>query len=93
MPDFEFQFLTILRALVEVAGFFLLGQGALYILAGHTREKNGVYQLFRLLTRPVIFAGRFLVPKRIAARHIPLITFSMLFVIWILLAYLRQRIA
>ena len=54
VPGFEYQLLTVIRALVEVAGLFLLGQAALFILAGRGRDKNGVYKLFCLLTRPVI---------------------------------------
>ncbi|MEI6114615.1 MAG: hypothetical protein WCP99_08595 [Burkholderiales bacterium] len=90
MPEFEYQLLSIFRALVEVAGLFLLGQAALYVLAGPARDKNGVYKLFCLLTRPVISGVRFILPKTLNDRSIPVITFFILFVLWILLAYLRQ---
>ena len=93
MPGFEFQLLTVIRALVEVAGLFLLGQAALFVLAGRGRDKNGVYKLFCLLTRPVISGVRLIIPKTVSDSSIPFITFFVLFVLWILLAYLRQALA
>ncbi len=83
---------SVLRALVEVAGLFLLGQGLLWVLAGAGRERNAVYRLFQLLTRPVVRAVRALAPKVILDRHIPVVAFFLLFWLWIFLAYLRRLI-
>lgn len=90
MSSIELQIITILRALVEVAGMFLLAQGVLFLLAGGMRDKNIVYQLFRIITRPVISGTRFISPKVIVDRYIPLVAFFLLFWFWILLAYVRQ---
>ncbi len=90
MPTIELQIITILRALVEVAGMFLLAQGILFVLAGGTRDKNIVYQLFRIITRPVVQAIRFITPKVIVDKHIPFVAFFVLFWLWILLAYVKQ---
>jgi hypothetical protein len=90
MPGIELQVLSVLRALAEIAGMFLLAQGALYLLAGGRREQNFVYQLFRIITRPVISTTRFMTPKAIADKYIPFIAFFLLFWLWILLAYVRQ---
>lgn len=92
-PGLVFLLLSVLRALVELAGLFLLGQAALYVLAGPHREANAIYTLFRLLTCPVIAGIRFIAPKTLSARSIHLLAFVVLFVLWILLAYLRQRLA
>lgn len=89
---FEILLLSLLRSLVEVAAFSMLGQGVLYLLAGPSREKNGVYQLFRIVTRPVIRLVRPAIPRRICDRHIPLIAFFLLLGLWITLAYLRRAI-
>jgi len=62
MPT-ELLLLTIARALVEVAGCFMLGQGLLYVLAGSRRNDNFVYQLFALLTRPVMKVTRVITPR------------------------------
>lgn len=87
----ELVFLRGLRALVEVAGFFLLGQGVLYVLAGRTRDRNAVYRMFQFLTRPVIRAIRAITPRVVVDRHIPLLTFFLLFWLWIVLQILKLR--
>ncbi len=90
MP-FELFLLSVLRALVEVAGLFLLGQGVLYVLAGSTRDRNAVYRMFQFLTRPVIRATRAISPKVVVDRHIPFLTFFLLFWLWIVLQILKLR--
>lgn len=81
--------LSMLRVFVEVAGMFLLGQGLLWILAGASRDRNPVYQLFRVITGPVLKTVRAIAPAVIVDRHIPLVTFALLFWLWIFLAYAR----
>lgn len=83
--------LSVLRALVEVAGCFLLGQGMLYLLAGSTRDRNAVYRMFQFLTRPVIRATRAITPRVVVDRHIPFLTFFLLFWFWIVLQLLKLR--
>lgn len=90
--NIELQVIGILRALVEVAGMFLLAQGALFLLAGRTRDTNIVYHLFRIVTRPVVSSTRFVLPKAITDRIVPFVAFVILFAFWILLAYARQVI-
>ena len=90
MVNIELQLIGILRALVEVAGMFLLAQGVLFLLVGRTRDTNFVYQLFRIVTRPVVSSARFVLPKAIVDRTIPFIAFFILFGLWIFLAYARQ---
>ncbi len=92
MTAAELYIVSILRALVEVAGMFLLAQGLLYLLAGATREKNIVYQLFRIITRPVIQITRFVTPRVIVDKHIPFVAFFILFWLWLLLAYVKQML-
>jgi hypothetical protein len=83
------QLLGVLRALAEIAGLFLLAQGTLYLLAGETRDRNFVYQLFCIVTRPTISVTRLMMPKVIVSRYIPVVAFLLLFCLWILLAYVR----
>lgn len=90
MVNTELLLVSVLRSLVEVAGFFLLGQGLLYVLAGASREKNGVYLLFRVVTRPVLRIVRFITPRQVIDRHIPFVAFFLLFWLWIALAYARR---
>jgi uncharacterized protein YggT (Ycf19 family) len=76
MTPIELWLVSIARALVEVAGFVLLGQGLLYVLAGQSRRDNFVYQLFAVVTRPVLKAVRFLTPRFIIDRHLPFVAFA-----------------
>ena len=79
-----------LRALVEVAGLFLLGQGALYLLAGRGRERNAIYLFFRLATRPLLGLVRQITPKIVVDRHLPFVAFFLLFWLWIALALAKR---
>lgn len=92
MAPIEVHILTILRALVEVAGWFLIARGALVLLAGARRDTNIVYQFFVIVTRPVIAAARFVTPKIVVDKHIPFVAFFFLFWLWILLAFVRNTL-
>jgi uncharacterized protein YggT (Ycf19 family) len=92
MSNPELFFLSVLRALVEVALLSLVAQGLLAFLAGSRRDTNPVYQLFRVVTRPVLRAMRAVTPKPILDRHLPIVSFFVLFWVWILLAYAKRMI-
>jgi len=81
---------VVLRALVEVAGWFLLGQGVLYVLAGSARDRNPIYQFFRLLTKPVVRLTRTITPKTILDRHVPAVAFFLLLWVWLGLALVKR---
>ena len=73
----------ILKLLAEIALLCLLGQGVLAILAGRKRDQNLFYQLFQILTRPVVKGARWISPKVVLDRHVPLVAFFLLFFIWL----------
>jgi len=83
---------SVLRTLVEVAGFALLGQGALALLAGKYREQNIFYRVLRIITWPVVRAVRFITPRFIIDAHIPVLTFFLLFWLWIMLAFAKRHL-
>ena len=82
--------LSLLRALVEVAGYFLLGQGLLALLAGRRKQDNMVYKLFVIVTGPVVKIVRKLTPRQIIDKHVPFIAFAVLFWLWIALNWLKR---
>jgi hypothetical protein len=84
--------ISILRALVEVAGFALLGQGVLVLLAGKYRAQNLFYRVLRIVTGPVVRAVRFIAPRFILDAHIPVLTFFLLFWLWIVLALAKRHL-
>ena len=79
------------RAVIEMLGLCLIGQGVLYVLAGRGRENNRIYQLFDLLTRA---------PRQLVAMILPgfsgkaggVACFAILLLLWIGLAFLRKII-
>lgn len=91
MP-FDILLVSILRTVVEVAGFSLLGQGILAVLAGKYREQNLFYRILRTITQPVIRAVRFITPRFILDAHIPMVTFFLLFWLWIALAVAKRHL-
>jgi hypothetical protein len=92
MAPIEVTVVSALRAVVEVALLALLGQGILALLAGSGRTGNIVYMLFRTVTSPVIKAVRFITPKLVIDKHLPFVAFFVLFWLWILLAWVKQRL-
>ena len=86
----ELLMLGVVRALVEVAMLFLLGQGLLALLAGRRRHDNTMYKLFLIVTGPVVKVARKITPRQIIDRHLPFIAFAVLFWFWIALAYLKR---
>lgn len=92
MTSMELLLLSIARALVEVAGYALLGQGMLALFAGKKREDNFVYRLLVVVTSPVIRAVRMVTPRIVLDRHMPFVAFFLLFWLWIGLAFAKRYI-
>lgn len=80
------------RAMVEVALLSLLGQGVVGVLSGALRAKNPIYRGFSIITRPPIRFVRLLTPALVIDRHIPYVTFFVLFWLWILLAHVKRTL-
>jgi hypothetical protein len=90
MMSTELWLVGALRAIVEVALLSLLGQALVGFLAGPSRGSNPVYGLFALVGRPPIRLMRVLTPRVIVDKHIPYLTFFVLFWLWIALAYVKR---
>ena len=93
MANADLFILSALRALVEVAMLALLGLGAVALLSGPRRYTNPIYQLFSVITKPVIRAVRFISPKPIIDKHVPFVAFFLLFWLWIFLAWAKRFLA
>lgn len=74
---------SVFKLLAEIALLALLGQGVLALLAGAKREQNVFYQLLQVLTRPVLAGTRFITPKVVIDRHVPIVTCLLLVFIWV----------
>jgi hypothetical protein len=86
----EILLVSMVRALVEVAGMFLLGQGVLWIFGPKARDGNFVYDLFKKGTRPIIKLTRVVTPRFIHDAHIGLVAFFFLVWLWIGLAGVKR---
>ena len=78
------------RVLVEVAGFALLGRGVLALLAGKSRHENLFYKILESITRPAVKTVRWITPRFIIDAHVPMLTFFLLFWLWIALAIAKR---
>ena len=87
-----YEIIVILKALTEVAGVAFLGQGVLWVIAGAKREENFVYKLFRTLTSPVMRATRIITPRIVLDRHIWMVAFFWLLVLWIALTAFKIKL-
>ncbi len=84
--------LSLVRVLIEVALFALLGQGMLALLAGKGRTANPVYRLFAVVAAPVLRLLRMMAPRFILDRHLPFLAFFLLFWLWLGLAFAKRYI-
>jgi len=87
---FDLILVQLARVLVEVAGFALLGRGILALLAGKSRHENLFYKLLETITRPAVKSVRWLAPRLIIDAHVPMLTFFLLFWLWIALAIAKR---
>jgi hypothetical protein len=87
-----YQLVVILKGVNEVALMALLGQGALFILAGARREQNFVYSLLKTVTAPIMKATRFVAPRFIVDAHMGFLALFFLLVIEALLIVLKIRL-
>lgn len=70
--------LELLQLVLYIPMLALVGQGALFVLAGPRRESNFFYTTLRLISRPFTFVVRKVLPARVADQHVPVITFALL---------------
>jgi len=83
---------VVLKALAEVAGLALLGQGILYLLAGASREQNLFYRVIQTITAPIIRFTRLITPRLVPDRHIGLAAFFLVAGIWLALTIVKVRL-
>lgn len=72
-----------IKLVAEIALLALLGQALLALLAGQKRDQNFFYRLLQVLTSPFIRAARFITPRVVIDRHVPIAAFVVLLSIWV----------
>lgn len=92
MVSTELLIISSLKALVEVAGMALLGQGLIGLLAGKRKQDNFIYRIFLVVTSPLYKLARFISPRLIADTHLGLVSFFIVFWLWIALIFAKGYI-
>ena len=80
-------FLNLAQLVLYIALLALLGQGVLYLLAGAKRQSNVFYQLLQVLAKPFTLPVRRLTPAQVADRHVPVITFLLLVLAYVVVTF------
>jgi uncharacterized protein YggT (Ycf19 family) len=70
--------LVILQTLILVAAMALFGQLIVGAFNWRRRHENFVYQLFGIVTRPVVRMVRAVTPRIILDQHVPMVAFLLL---------------
>lgn len=82
----------VLKALTEVAGLALLGQGILFLLAGASRAQNIFYRVIQTITAPIIRFTRLITPRFVPDRQIGLAAFFLVAGLWLALTILKVKL-
>jgi hypothetical protein len=83
---------SIIKLVCEIALLGLAGRWLLGVLAGQKKESNFFYKALEAVTKPFVSAARFITPKAIIDRHVPLVAFLLLGFIWIISVIEKVRI-
>jgi uncharacterized protein YggT (Ycf19 family) len=81
--------LSIIKALIEVAGMSIIAQGIVGLFNPSSRESNPIYQLFGILTKPIHRVVRKITPKQVVDQHVPMVSFFFLLLLWLMITGFR----
>ena len=87
-----YEVIVVLKALSEIAGVAMIGQGVLYVIAGAKRDQNAVFGIFKTITSPVMKATRWITPRIVLDQHIWLVAFLLLIILWLALTVMKISI-
>lgn len=84
--------LAIVKLIAEIALMALMGRWVLGLIAGHKREQNLFYQILDMAARPFVRSARWISPRVVLDRHIPLVAFFLLSFAWLVVTVWRIQI-
>jgi hypothetical protein len=84
-PELALKVVVLLKGLNELVMLTLIGQAALWLLAGRSRHTNPVYGAFNIVGARVIRMCRRITPSLVSDRRIPLVAAFWLLLIELLL--------
>ena len=72
-----------LKAILEIALLALLGQWLLGLLSGQGKQHNVVYRVLQTVGQPFVSLARWVTPRFVLERHLPLVAFLLLAFGWL----------
>ncbi|MEP7300954.1 MAG: hypothetical protein ABI699_05450 [Caldimonas sp.] len=82
-------FVSAVKLVVEIALMALAGQFVLGLLAGAKRDGNFFYRTLQVVTGPVLKGVRWMAPRVVLDRHIPLAAGVLLASAWLVTTVLK----
>ncbi|MGE0348615.1 hypothetical protein [Hydrogenophaga sp.] len=76
-------FVSAVKLVAEIALLALFGQWVLGLLAGKRKHQNLFYQVLQQVGLPFVKVARFLTPRVVLERHLPLVAFLLLAFVWL----------
>lgn len=81
-----------IKLVAEIALLSLAGQWLLGLLAGAKREANFFYRLLAITSGPFLRGARWLAPRIVLDRHVPLVAFLLLSFVWLFATLLKVQL-
>jgi hypothetical protein len=72
-----------IKLVAEIALMAFIGRFLLGLLVGDKREGNLFYKALSVLVDPFVSATRFITPRFVLPRHVPLAAFFLMAVVWL----------
>jgi hypothetical protein len=91
MPT-EIIMIGMLRSIIEVAGLVLLVRGLMWLFGSRVGSGNFVYDMFTIAATPLTRVTRYIMPRSVVDRYIPVIAFLLVLAIWVGLAGAQQAL-
>ncbi len=79
--------LNAIQLVLYIALLALLGQGVLYVISGARRDENFFYRLLQVIARPFTRPVRWITPRQVEDRQVPLVTFLLLLIIYAVVTF------
>ena len=78
-----------IKLVAEIALMALAGQFVLGLLAGRRRDSNFFYRLLQVVTNPFVRGVRWIAPRAVLDRHLPLASFVLLASVWLAMTMVK----
>lgn len=80
-------FLNLLQLILYIPLLALVGQGALFVLAGPKRDSNFFYKLLQLLSKPFTSVVRLATPRQVGDHQVPIVTFFLVVILYFVVTF------